>query len=91
MEVVLTVWGDKAKEDEAQWQNGPVLGVKKCKVSDFNGVSLSTLGSSQLIFEPEVSAKLLSYFLAVAVASFQRNRTKWHCICILKGVVAAFG
>jgi len=63
MEVVLTVWGDKAKEDDAQWQNGPVLGVKKCKVSDFNGVSLSTLGSSQLIFEPEVSPESSAAFV----------------------------
>jgi hypothetical protein len=52
--VVLKIWGDKAKDDNAQWQGGPVLGFKKCMVSDFNGVGLSTLGSSQLIFEPQV-------------------------------------
>jgi hypothetical protein len=34
VEVVLTIWGDKAKEDDTQWQGMPVLGVKKCKVSD---------------------------------------------------------
>jgi hypothetical protein len=48
---------DKAKEGDTQWQGGPVLGVKKCMVSDCNGVSLSTLGSSQLIFEPQVRGR----------------------------------
>jgi hypothetical protein len=28
----MTMWGDRAKEDDAQWQGNPVLGVKKCKV-----------------------------------------------------------
>ena len=54
IEVSLTLWGDKAKEDDAQWQNFPVLAIKKCKVSDFNGVSLGTLGSSQLMLAPDV-------------------------------------
>ena len=57
VEVVLTIWGDKAKEDDAQWQVGSALGVKNCKTSDYNGVSLSTLGSSQLIFEPQVRGR----------------------------------
>jgi len=70
VEVVLTIWGDKAKEDDAQWQGGPVLGVKKCKVSDYNGVSLSTLGSSQLMFEPQVEeTQLLHAWWAAAGAS----------------------
>lgn len=63
VEVVLTIWGDKAKEDDAQWQGGPVLGVKKCKVSDYNGVSLSTLGSSQLMFEPQVRRKAVQLLI----------------------------
>jgi hypothetical protein len=29
VEVVLEIWGGKAKEDDAQWQGGSVLGVKK--------------------------------------------------------------
>jgi hypothetical protein len=51
------IWGDTAKEGGAQWQGGPVLGDKKCEVSDCNGVSLSTLGSSQLIFESQVRGR----------------------------------
>jgi hypothetical protein len=57
VEVLLMVWGDKPNEDNAQWQGGPVLGVKKCKVSDYSGVSLSTLGPFQLIFEPQVRGR----------------------------------
>ena len=48
------VAGAQAKEDDAQWKANPVLGVKKCKVSDYNGVSLSSLGSSQLVIGPPV-------------------------------------
>jgi replication factor A1 len=54
-QVTMTMWGDKAKEDEGQWAAMPVLGVKKCKVSDYNGVSLSSLGSSQLVLNPPVA------------------------------------
>ena len=57
VEVVLTIWGDKAKEDDAQWQVGSALGVKNCKTSDYNGVSLSTLSSSKLVLEPQVKEK----------------------------------
>jgi len=57
VKVVLTIWGDKAKEDDAQWQGGSVLGVKNCKVSDYNGVSLSTLSSSKFFLEPQVKEK----------------------------------
>ena len=49
--VMLTIWGDKAKEDDAQWQVGSVLGVKNCKISDYNGVSLITLRSSKLVLK----------------------------------------
>jgi replication factor A1 len=54
VQVTLTMWGDKAKEDDSQWQGNPVLGVKKCKVSDYNGVSLSSLASSQIVLNPPV-------------------------------------
>ena len=54
VEVNLTLWNAHAREDEAQWQNYPVLAIKKVKVSDFNGVSLSTLSSSQIMCQPDV-------------------------------------
>lgn len=69
VEVVLTIWGDKAKEDDAQWQVGSVLEVKNCKTSDYNGVSLSTLSSSKLVLEPQVKENQNS-------ANFQPFRTR---------------
>ena len=54
-EVALTLWGEKAQEDDAQWQNNPVLAIKKAKVSEYQGgVSLGTLQSSLLALNPEL-------------------------------------
>jgi hypothetical protein len=74
---VLAIWGDKAKEDDAQCQGGSVLKVKICKISDYNGVSLSTLSSSKLVLEPQVKEKQNSaYFQPFetrATRLFQRS------------------
>ncbi len=43
-EVGLTLWGSKAETFDAS--DNPVVCIKNAKVSDFNGVSLSTLSSS---------------------------------------------
>jgi hypothetical protein len=76
-EVVLTILGDKAKEDDAQWQGGSVLGVKSCKVSDYNCVSLGTLSSSKFVLEPQVKEKQNSAdfqpFGTRATRPFQRS------------------
>jgi hypothetical protein len=91
--VVLTIWGDKAKEDDAQWQGGSVLGVKNCKVSDYNGVSLSTLNSSKFFLEPQVKEKQNSaYFQPFgtrATRLFQRGplpvgSLDYYCCALLK-------
>jgi hypothetical protein len=29
VQLTLTIWGEKAKESEAQWQGCPVIAVKK--------------------------------------------------------------
>jgi len=52
-EVTLTLWGDKAQEDDSQWDGEPILAIKKVKVSDYNGCSLSSLQSSQFHVNPE--------------------------------------
>lgn len=55
----MTLWGDFTQNPgnqlEAAVQNGqkPVLAVKSARVGDFNGKSLSTLGSSSVVVEPD--------------------------------------
>eukprot|EP00878_Enallax_costatus_P012473 GHUV01013026.1.p1 GENE.GHUV01013026.1~~GHUV01013026.1.p1 ORF type:complete len:867 (+),score=301.03 GHUV01013026.1:206-2806(+) len=57
--VELTLWGDFTQNPgnqlESAVQNGqkPVLAVKSARVGDFNGKSLSTLGSSSVVVEPD--------------------------------------
>ena len=57
-EVALTLWGDKAQEDEAQWSGNPVLAIKKAKISEYmSGISLGTLQTSMLTLNPEIPEK----------------------------------
>ena len=51
-EVSLTLWGTKAETFESA--SNPVVCVKGAKVSDYNGVSLSTLSSSVVQINPDL-------------------------------------
>jgi replication factor A1 len=57
-EVSLTLWGEKAQEDEMQWQNAPVLAIKKAKIGEYQGgITLGTLQSSVLTLNPDLPEK----------------------------------
>ena len=48
--VKLTLWGSDAENFEGS--KHPVLAIKNCKLSDWNGRSLSALASSQIVVNP---------------------------------------
>ncbi|AFM99153.1 replication factor A protein 1 [Encephalitozoon hellem ATCC 50504] len=50
--VRLTLWGQKAEIDI---EEGVVIGLKSIKVSEFNGISISTTGGSQVVVNPDIS------------------------------------
>ena len=52
-EVGLTLWGTTAEKFEAE--GNPVLAIKGARVSDYNGVSLSTLMSSVVQVNPDLT------------------------------------
>jgi len=52
IELRLTIWGEQAKTFNAD--GNKVIAVKSCKVSDFGGVSLSTLQSSIIRINPDI-------------------------------------
>lgn len=51
--VRITLWGKQA-EEASEWNGEPVLALKGVKVSDFNGRTLSTLGSSTISINPDM-------------------------------------
>lgn len=51
-EVSLTLWGNEAENFDGN--NTPVVAIKGARVSDFGGVSLSTISSSAIYINPEV-------------------------------------
>lgn len=53
-EVRLTLWGEKATQDPAQWEGHPIVAFKGVKVSDFNGRSLGSLPSTQMQVQPDL-------------------------------------
>lgn len=60
----LTLWGAKAEIDV---ENDSVLALKSVKASDYNGVSISTTGSSQIIVNPDIpeSHKLVGWYQSI--------------------------
>jgi len=52
VEIRLTIWGERAQADGAQWANSPAVAIKRVKVSDYGGRTLSTLGSSSIQLNP---------------------------------------
>ncbi|CAN1144020.1 Replication protein A 70 kDa DNA-binding subunit C, partial [Linum perenne] len=68
--VELTLWGNFCDAEGRELQNMcdlgkfPVLAVKSCRISDFNGKAVGTISSSQLFIEPEFeeAANLRQWF-----------------------------
>lgn len=57
----LTIWGDKAEEE---FEKDVIICAKSVRVGDYNGVNLSTIGSSQIITDLNVpeSIDLLAWY-----------------------------
>ena len=51
--VNLTLWGEQAQKFDGS--SNPVIAIKGAKVSDYNGVSLSTIGSSSVTVNPDLT------------------------------------
>ncbi|KAF2347637.1 Replication factor A protein 1 [Trinorchestia longiramus] len=51
--ISLTLWAEQAEKFDGS--GNPVIAVKGARVSDFNGVSLSLIGSSTLQINPDIS------------------------------------
>eukprot|EP00798_Chlamydomonas_sp_ICE-L_P011132 gene11132-18752_t len=70
--VALTMWGDNATSSMLEGAEGSVLQVTACRVTDFNGCSLSTLGRSVVTFDPDTSAsqELKSWYQGQSSSSF---------------------
>jgi replication factor A1 len=54
VEIGLTLWGERASEDESRWQGFPVVTAKGAKLGDYNGKSLSAFGSVQMETNPDI-------------------------------------
>lgn len=52
--IKLTLWGEKAKSDEYNWQEKHILAAKAVKIGDYNGRSLSILNNSSLTLNPDI-------------------------------------
>ncbi|TPX51284.1 hypothetical protein SeLEV6574_g00408 [Synchytrium endobioticum] len=51
-QVRLTLWGKQAETFDGS--DHPVIAVKSCQVGDFQGRSLSALGSSTILYNPDI-------------------------------------
>lgn len=62
-EIKCTMWNDQAREDCSSWTNN-VLAIKGCRVSEYNGRSISSLASSSFAVNPTISeaGHLLNWF-----------------------------
>lgn len=49
--VRVTLWGSKA---EMELDGNPVIAIKSIKAGEYNGINLSTIGSSQIIINPDI-------------------------------------
>lgn len=52
--IKLTLWGEKAKSQDFDWTNSPIIAAKSVKIGDYNGRSLSILNNSSLTVNPEI-------------------------------------
>lgn len=62
-EIKLTMWNEQAREDCSSWTNN-VVAIKGCRVSEYNGRTISTLSSSSFSVNPTISeaGHLLNWF-----------------------------
>jgi replication factor A1 len=52
-EIRITLWGEKAKKAENEFDGCPVVAFKSVKVSDYGGRSLGSLNSSSIAVKPK--------------------------------------
>ncbi|XP_029834399.3 replication protein A 70 kDa DNA-binding subunit [Ixodes scapularis] len=101
-EVSLTLWGDQAEAFDGS--NNPVIAVKGVRVSDFSGVSLSMIGSSQLQVNPDIpeshaligwysneGASLQTQSLSVRTGGFEGAAASWKHLSEAKSQKLGFG
>ncbi|KAG3249027.1 Replication protein A DNA-binding subunit [Phytophthora idaei] len=62
-EIKCTMWNEQAQQDCSNWLN-QVLAIKGCRVSEYNGRSISTVGSSSLTVNPTIpeAGHLVTWF-----------------------------
>ncbi|KAG1705844.1 hypothetical protein DVH05_002409 [Phytophthora capsici] len=62
-EIKCTMWNERAQEDCSGWQN-QVLAIKGCRVSEYNGRSISTVSSSNFTVNPAIpeAGHLVTWF-----------------------------
>jgi replication factor A1 len=53
-ECKLTLWGEKARQETADWGENAIVAVKSVKVSEFNGKSLNSLNSTQMLVNANI-------------------------------------
>eukprot|EP00742_Colponemidia_sp_Colp-10_P012309 GILJ01013801.1.p1 GENE.GILJ01013801.1~~GILJ01013801.1.p1 ORF type:complete len:633 (-),score=108.41 GILJ01013801.1:50-1948(-) len=56
--IELTIWGDKAQSLESSLDNHPIFAIKGARVTDYNGRSLSTINSSYIELNPDLSESI---------------------------------
>jgi len=52
--IALTLWGEKAKQPSDTFENA-IIALKGAKLGDYNGRSMSTYGSTTMLFNPEIA------------------------------------
>ncbi|TYZ63719.1 hypothetical protein PybrP1_003688 [[Pythium] brassicae (nom. inval.)] len=62
-EIKCTMWNEQAREDCASWANN-VVAIKGCRVSEYNGRSISTTAGSSFAVNPTIAeaGHLLNWF-----------------------------
>jgi replication factor A1 len=54
VEIRLTLWGEKAANNDHPWKSEPIVAFKGVTVGDYGGKSLSALGSTVMTFNPDI-------------------------------------
>jgi hypothetical protein len=54
VEIRLTLWGEKAANNDHPWKTEPIVAFKGVTVGDYGGKSLSALGSTVMTFNPDI-------------------------------------
>jgi replication factor A1 len=51
----VTIWGDKAANQQYDWHSNPIVAFKGLKVSDYGGRSLGAMSGTSITVSPEVA------------------------------------